>query len=324
MSFSSEVKEELTSQMSSSRHCQLSELAALIQSCGKIVPCSNGGAHIIIHSENIYVARKCFTLITKTFNISDSVDKSCYFPEVCVRSGSGRASRAYVILIGESDIVRQMSSALKLFNTVDDQIALLTGKQCCKRSYLRGLFLASGSISNPEHSYHFEISCDRQEQAQAVSDLINSFEIDEVLESKITKRKNHYVVYIKEGSQIVDLLNIMGAHVSLMQLENLRVLKEMNNKINRRVNCETANINKTVSASVKQIEDIRLIRQYGDFAGLSPSLREMAELRLEYPEVSLKELGELLDPPVGKSGVNHRLRKLGEIADRLREELPHT
>ncbi|MBO5281608.1 MAG: DNA-binding protein WhiA, partial [Lachnospiraceae bacterium] len=137
-------------------------------------------------------------------------------------------------------------------------------------------------------------------------------------------RKKYYVVYIKEGEGIVDLLNVMGAHVSLMNLENLRILKEMRNSINRRVNCETANITKTVNAAGRQIEDILYLREHYGLKKLSPGLREMAEVRLEYPDAPLKELGEYLDPPVGKSGVNHRLRKLSELAEQLRGEVPQS
>ena len=143
---------------------------------------------------------------------------------------------------------------------------------------------------------------------------MNVFELD----AKIIMRKKYFVVYIKEGTQIVDMLNIMEAHISLMELENIRILKEMRNSINRRVNCETANISKTVSAAVKQIEDITYIRDTVGFSELTDGLREIAQIRLDYPEASLVELGKLLSTPVGKSGVNHRLRKLSMMAEELR------
>jgi len=127
------------------------------------------------------------------------------------------------------------------------------------------------------------------------------------------------VVYLKEGAQIVDMLNVMEAHVALMELENVRIVKDMRNRVNRTVNCETANLNKTVSAAVKQKDDIFFIRDHMGFQKLSKSLKDVAVARLEQPDATLKELGESLTPPVGKSGVNHRLRKLSEIADKLRE-----
>ena len=174
--------------------------------------------------------------------------------------------------------------------------------------------MAAGSISDPSKSYHFEIVCRSREQASQLQKIMESFQT----EAKIVERKNHYVVYLKDGSQIVDMLNVMEAYVSLMNLENVRILKEMRNSVNRKVNCETANIGKTVNAAVKQIADIELIRDRVGLDNLPDNLREMALLRLEYPEAALKELGKYLEPPVGKSGVNHRLRKLGEIADKLR------
>lgn len=193
-------------------------------------------------------------------------------------------------------------------------------QNCCKRAFIRGAFLAAGSISDPEKFYHFEIACATEAKAKQIQGLILSMGI----EARIVLRKKYFVVYIKEGSQIVDLLNIMEAPVALMELENIRILKEMRGSVNRQVNCETANINKTVSAAVKQMEDIIYIRDTAGFDSLPENLREIAELRLTRPEATLKELGEALDPPVGKSGVNHRLRKLGNMAEVLRQERPDT
>ena len=189
-------------------------------------------------------------------------------------------------------------------------------KMCCKRAFIRGAFMASGSMSDPNKAYHFEIVCRTPEQAQRLQELMAEFET----EPKIIERKNHYVVYLKDGSQIVDMLNVMEAYVSLMNLENVRILKEMRNSVNRQVNCETANINKTVSAAVKQIADIELIRDTIGFDNLPAPLREMAQVRLEHREAPLKDLGAYMNPPVGKSGINHRLRKLAAIAEELRHE----
>ena len=144
--------------------------------------------------------------------------------------------------------------------------------------------------------------------------MLGSFEI----EAKVIKRKKYYVVYIKEGSEIVDILNVIEAHISLMNLENLRIYKEMRNSVNRRVNCEAANITRTVSAASKQCEDILYIQKHYGFNNLQDGLRQMAEVRLQHPDATLQELGGLLDPPVGKSGVNHRLRKLCELAEKIR------
>ena len=187
----------------------------------------------------------------------------------------------------------------------------LLEKSCCLRAFLRGAFLCTGSMSDPEKNYHLEMVFNNKFQAEQIKDILLMFSLD----AKIVLRKKYYVVYLKEGSNIVDFLNICEAHVALMELENLRIVKEMRNSINRRVNCETANIAKTVNAATKQIEDIIFIRDCVGFSELPRNLREMAQIRLDYPEATLKELGQYLDPPVGKSGVNHRLRKLCEIAD---------
>ena len=192
--------------------------------------------------------------------------------------------------------------------------SLITQQTCCKRAFIRGAFLASGSMSDPEKGYHFEIVCPDERKAGQLQTLIRSFHID----AKVVQRKKSYVVYVKEGAQIVDMLAVMEANVALMNLENIRILKEMRNSVNRKVNCEMANINKTVNAAVKQIEDIKLIESRIGFHNLNEGLAEIAELRLQYPEATLKELGMMLNPQVGKSGVNHRLRKLSSIADELR------
>ena len=173
---------------------------------------------------------------------------------------------------------------------------------------------ADSSVSDPRKSYHLEFVCDEKAQAVQLREVLSEFQI----EARIIGRKKYQGVYLKEGAGIVDLLNVMGAHVSLMELENMRILKEMRNSINRRVNCETANISKTVTAAGRQIEDILLIRDRYGFENLPDNLRQMAEVRLEYPDAALKELGGYLEPVVGKSGVNHRLRRLSEIADRIR------
>ena len=189
-------------------------------------------------------------------------------------------------------------------------------KTCCKRAFIRGAFMASGSMSDPEKTYHFEIITTTEPKAVQLRDMIRFFNVD----AKIVKRKKYFVVYVKDGSQIVDILNIMEAHKALMDLENVRILKEMRNSINRQVNCEAANINKTVTAATKQLDDILYIKETVGFGDLTPGLEEIASLRIEHPDASLKELGSMLSTPIGKSGVNHRLRKLSNIADSLREQ----
>jgi len=186
--------------------------------------------------------------------------------------------------------------------------------RCCKKAVLRGAFLLTGSVSDPEKSYHLEITCKREDAALFLSIIMNSFGLN----PKVIYRNDHYVVYIKEGEGVVDFLNITGAHSALMSLENVRIVKDMRNSVNRIVNCETANLDKLVNASVRQIQNIKYIEENIGFANVPPALREIARLRLDNSAVSLKELGLLLDPPLGKSGVNHRLRKLDGIAEAAR------
>lgn len=251
-----------------------------------------------------------------------SKSKHCQVAEIAgiVRhTDNPEAIEKYALLLRKAfsiDVSKPLSDGDRCM--IDRAIASpsLLERTCCKRAYIRGAFLASGSISDPHKAYHFEIVCHDEELAKKLLMMMSCFEV----EGKLVERKGHPVVYLKEGSQIVDVLNIMEAYVSLMELENVRILKEMRNSVNRQVNCETANINKTVNAAVKQLNDIELIRDTIGLDGLAANLREMALLRLEHPDSPLKELGNYLDPPVGKSGVNHRLRKLSAIADGLRGE----
>jgi len=187
---------------------------------------------------------------------------------------------------------------------------------CCKRAYLRGAFLAGGSVNNPDSaSYHLEIVSTYHDHSEALCRLMNDFH----LHAKMIERKKGYVVYIKEGDKIGEFLNIIGAHPSLLRFENVRIMKDMRNSVNRLVNCETANLNKTIQAAMRQIENIRLIDQEIGLNQLPDRLREVAEARLKYPEVNLAELGQLLPSgKVSKSAINHRLRKLDEIARQLR------
>ncbi len=287
MSFSAEVKEELAKHISPARHCQMAELSAMLHYAGQYGLMEDGTLTIGFQSENEAVLRKGFTLLKKAYNIDTVIGVK----------GQKKADLLAIMgdLSGPAD-----TSLLK--------------QACCRRAFIRGAFLSCGSISDPTKGYHLEFVCNNRTQAEQLQEIIGQFDI----EAKIVCRKKYFVVYVKEGAGIVELLNIMEAHVALMNLENLRILKEMRNSINRRVNCEAANIQKTVQASTRQVENIIYLRDYYGFSRLPDNLREMAEVRLAYPEAALKELGEHLSPPVGKSGVNHRLRKLSELAEKLR------
>lgn len=314
MSFSGKVKEELAESYSSARHCQIAELAAFIGMCGTVVINSFNLCSIKIHTENLLVARKVFTLIEKTFNIKT---------DISVRRNIRKQTVSYAVIIRRHENALRILQATKMLeehqNCAEDVHAvdpLIVQQICCRRAFLRGAFQASGSMSDPNKAYHFEIVCSTEEMARQIQNLICSFSMD----AKIVPRKKSYVVYLKEGSQIVDILNVMEAHIALMELENVRILKEMHNTVNRKVNCETANINKTVSAAVKQLEDITYLRDTIGIENLPEGLREAALARLANQDATLKELGASLCPPVGKSGINHRLRKLSEMADKVRQE----
>lgn len=294
MSFSGEVKEELLKQYASSRHCIYAELAAIIlfgdrrrtKSDNTDFLPENGEITVFLNTENDFVKQKAFTLCKKNINI---------------KIGAEQGTLTFTTEYFKEHLMPELDGTLR--------------QQCCKRAFLRGAYLCIGSMSNPGKSYHLEFDCAREEEAHLLQELIAAFDIP----AKIVGRKKYYVVYVKEGAAICDMLNIMGAHVSLMDFENHRIVKEVRNSINRKVNCETANITKTVNAAAGQVRDIVLIQNTCGLEELPKHLREIAELRLEYQQATLQELGDLLTPPVGKSGVNHRLRKLSEIAERIRK-----
>lgn len=312
MSFSKKVKEELSVQISDARHCKIAELAAILTYGGQLIE-NKSYLYLKLQTESPLVARKYFTLIKKTFNINI---------EISIKQNQGvKSSLTYTLIVKDQNIATKIMKATKqnIFCAENGSIGnpsnMVIQNSCCKRAFIRGAFLMCGSMSNPKKAYHMEFVTDDIDKAERLQELICSFSID----AKIIQRKRYHVVYIKEGSGIVDLLNVMEAHVSLMDLENVRILKEMRNQVNRQVNCEAANINKTVEAASKHIDDIIYIRDHVGFGNLNEGLHEIARLRIEHPEASLKELGTMLLPPIGKSGVNHRLRKLSMIAEHYRE-----
>lgn len=318
ISFSQEVKDELSKQLSPARHCRIAELAAMLSLGGHMTRLDSRNV-LRFTTENMAVARKYFTLIRKTFNINMDLSIKSY--------SNSKANQVYTLVLSDPESIDRILKAVKI--TIDDISDASNGKvawlnkssnlvvqnACCKRAFIRGAFLASGSISDPKKAYHLEVVLNSLDKAEQLQEIIGTFSID----AKIVTRKKNFVVYIKEGAQIVDLLNVMEAHVALMKLENVRILKDVRNNVNRQVNCEAANISKTVVASTKQIEDIIYIRDTIGFTNLAEGLGDIARLRVEHPEASLKELGTMLIPSIGKSGVNHRLRKLSMIADHIRE-----
>jgi DNA-binding protein WhiA len=277
-SFASKVRTELAEHISKGRHCRKAELRAFFEGCHSEKPFS-------ILSEGLTIPEKCYSLLKKAYRVEPVLDRVEHENRVTVPSGGSRIAE---------DLMR------------DD----ILERECCKRAYLRGWFLAAGTVTDPEGHYQLEIVTKDESRAFFINEILKAFDI----EGKITKRKGNSVLYLKEGQKVADFLGLIGATVALMEYENARIVKEVRGRINRQVNCETANIKKTINASARQVEQIEYIRETIGFDQLSDSLAQIAKMRLEYPDVSLKELGEMMDPPLGKSAVNHRLRRLSELA----------
>ncbi len=313
MSFSLEIKEELETRIDTAKHCQIAEFAAIMAFCGKVRRRTGGLMGLELTTENEVVRRKVVELAIKAFSASEESFEVEY---------EGKNNRIINIFINDEKLIAKILMAIKWCDdnfTVVEPVFVnhrIIQKECCKRAFIRGAFLAAGSISDPNKSYHYEIVCEYEEDAVQMQELLKFFNLD----AKIIQRKRNYITYIKEGNNITDVLNIMGAFVSQMKLYNVMILKGMRNDVNRKVNCETANLNKTIEAAVKQIRDIEYVRDTVGLESLSDGLREVAEIRLKNPDMKLKDIGELLNPPVGKSGVNHRLRKISELAQKLRIE----
>lgn len=314
MSFSAKVKREICRYVDMSKEEATAELSAIMKVSGTLA-FSGSGLSFKMTTENPASARLVFTLLKNHFKIHSKL--------MVKKSNSLKKNNIYMVVITEEMGVKDLLAKTGILREIEGIMSLdyriekeVFENEDVKKAYVRGAFIGGGSISNPEKTYHLEFVTHSEEYANDLKDLINTFSLN----SKVIQRKNSYIIYIKEGEQIVDLLNVIGAHTSLLEVENIRIMKEMRNNVNRLVNCETANLSKTVNAAVRQVESIKLISERIGLKRLPQNLREVAELRLNYPDESLKELGEMLDPPVGKSGINHRLRKIEKIAEELRSE----
>lgn len=308
MSYSSNVKKELTDHMSKARHCRLAELSAILKMAGEVDLFTG---ELRLESESSFLVDKADRILGEVYGIHGAV---------CVRRGcAGSKVRQYILWLDNPAEVRRIVKDTGILD--DEEQKNILQRSCCRQAYIRGAFLAGGSINDPEKNYHIEILFEEEKAAGRVREFLEDYDIaSRVIERTRSGGRTLYVLYLKDGEQILDLLSVMKAHQALMELENVRITKDFRNRINRQVNCETANLNKTVSASVKQAADIRYLMETDEFALLPPELKQMAQVRLENPNTSLKDLGQYLEPPVSKSGVNHRLRRLSEIAERLREE----
>ncbi len=303
MSFSQRVKEELVKQIPAARHCQIALMTALICTAGRISIDDQRRLWVFLDTEQQDVKELFSRLLESIFG----------FREISDSQQSYRVLETAKLLHLTEDVLKKKKRVVDERDLMWDGLTLQM--LCCKRAFLKGVFLTCGSVNNPEKAYHLEMVFVSRRFAQELCRILHTVEID----GKIVQRKKYFIVYIKDGSMIVDFLNIIGAPLALMEMENIRILKDVRNDVNRRVKCETANIGKTVSASRRQIDDILYIEKTIGFKGLPENLKQMAKLRLAEPEASLTELGAMLSPPVTKSGVNHRLRKLSRIASDLRE-----
>ncbi|MFV0516271.1 MAG: DNA-binding protein WhiA [Aminipila sp.] len=314
MSFSIDTKNELARLEQEKKCCMLAEIAGFIRMCGSIRLAGGGKFNIIITTENPAVARHFKKMIKEYFDVDANLE---------IGQGTTlKKARVYLLNIGPEERSEQILRETGILmvregmNYISDGIYEgLIKTKCCRKAYLRGVFLGAGSISDPEKAYHLEIVCSTQTLSNDVKKLINSF-VD--LHAKQVQRKKNYVVYVKESEQIADILNILKAHGQLLKFEDTRIIKEMRNKTNRINNCDSANLDKTLNASEKQIEAIRFIDAQKGLASLNSKLREVALLRLDNPEATLQELADMMEPPLKKSGLNHRMKKISEIAEKLK------
>jgi len=314
MTFSSITKNEISKIVVNNKCCQLALLSALVKMTGTVQIHGINKLGIRLSTENASIARMLFSLLKSCFKINTRV--------VVRKNKNLKKNNNYTLYIDSEMGALDVLKATGILQESDKGLKLnyklphhLIKKACCRKAYLRGIFLGGGSISDPEKTYHLELVTNNGDFAADIKELLNFYELG----AKVVVRKGNHVVYIKEGEHIVKFLSIIGAHNALLNLENVRIYKEMRNNVNRIVNCETANLDKTLNAASRQIENILYIKDVLGLDKLPEGLAEIAELRLEYKEASLKELGEMLSPAVGKSGVNHRLRKLDQIAENLRD-----
>jgi DNA-binding protein WhiA len=305
-SYASEVKKELTGLEVHPEHARV-ELSALIRMNGSL---SLQDHHFVLTTttENPAIARRIFSLIKQRYGMES---------ELLVRKKMKlKKNNQYLVRLK-----RDTDKVLKDLGILDDTgLSINTdvtpdilNEDQRMRSYLRGAFLATGSVNNPETSrYHLEIYSLYESHNEDIAEMMNHFGLN----AKTTKRRNGYIVYLKEAERIADFLQLIGATNSMLKFEDIRIVRDMRNSVNRLVNCENANINKTVAAAERQVENIKYLRDTIGLDSLPQKLQEIAVLRLDNPEVSLKELGDMVPSgAISKSGINHRLRKINQLAE---------
>ena len=288
--FSESVREELLAGTGKNKREMAAELAAIYRFSAADIPAARQCA---CRTESLRLARKVFTLLKKAFNINGVL--SLYRKK---QTGKG----GYEVRIGSKEDADQFFVTCASFSPDSTEAEI--------RSYLRGAYLCAGTVSDPEKGYRLEMVCPDRDAAANTEQMLSALGIS----GKHTARKGQQVVYLQDAEQTALMLGHLGARVSYLSYENTRIVREMRGSVNRRVNCETSNLRKTVGAAVKQIGDIRYLEECGVLKTLPPAVREMAELRVRYPEASLTELGAMMQPSLGRSGVNHRLRAIKDAA----------
>ena len=314
-SFSAAVKEELIRLPAGKACCMLSEISALTQTSGHLAFRGGGWISASYRLEDAGTARRLFQLLKKRLNVTPAL----HFTQTNRLGGR----RTCVLTLGTED-TRTLLNALHMTETDENgQMHLKRTvprhpmtRQCCRRAFLRGAFLGAGTVTNPEKGYHFEWRAEDAQLARTLEKLLEKSELP--FHSYI--RKGVEVVYFKDAQQVSDMLALMGAGSSVLEMENIRIRKQLRAAATRAANCDEHNSEKMLDAGQQQAEAIRRISLAEGLFTLPKALREMARLRVENPDLSLQELGEMADPPLSKSGVNHRLRRLMEIADRLEKE----
>ncbi|MDO5415391.1 MAG: DNA-binding protein WhiA [Bacillota bacterium] len=313
MSFASETKNELAHLMPEKKCCMLAEIAGFMRLAGSIRLAGGGKFRIVMTTSNPAVARHYKTLIKTYFSVDAHLEMG--------QDQSLKRGNAYILSIGPEDLSEQILRETGILmvkegmNFISDGIydGLIKTK-CCRKAYLRGAFMAAGTVNNPEKEYHFEISTGTETLAKEMKRVMNSF-VD--ITAKVVTRKKTFGVYLKAGEQIKDVLAIMGASGQFFKFDETMLIKELKSEAYRMNNLDNANIDKSLRAAENHINAIKKIEAKRGLDILSPKLREAAQARLDNPDVGIEELGQLMNPPLSKSGINNRLRRIEEIAKGL-------
>lgn len=307
MSFSNEVRNELAHIIPGKACCQQAELAALLALRGEIIAKEDGKRYLQVEAENAASARKVYRLLKEFCKLQPAVR--------IVQRKRFKQTRFYLAESLLTDADMQFLQAAGLIdlegNLHREADWKMLGKNCCKRAYLRGVFMCKGFINRPEGNYHFEIVLNDSNMAQDIKKILAKLK----LEARIGERKNNLIVYIKDSEKIVDFLRLVEASKALLDFENVRIIKSMRNQVNRQVNCETANLGKTIDASVRQVELIENLIEKVGINKIPRQFKELAVLRIDHPDSTLKELGLMMTPPLTKSGVAYRMRKMERFAE---------